>query len=191
VEEACGLQAACALLKVSPRPLPRGQAEGEVKADGRKAAARMPANRLSQAERHRILKVAHRPAFASQPPGQSLAAQGESLAWESSFYRVLGAQAQLAHRDKAKAPTPSRLQPLRARGPAQLWSWEITYWISPGAAMFFYALPHPRGLESPERRGEVYAEQSSDPAAEGFRKAPLREGGEITRGSCPLTTAPP
>lgn len=78
------------MLEVSPRTLQRWREEGEVKADGRQAAAqgRTSANRLSEAERQHLLEVANRPEFASKPPSQivpTLADQGEYLASESSF----------------------------------------------------------------------------------------------------------
>jgi putative transposase len=55
------LEAACAVLDVSPRTWQRWQAEGEVKVDGRHAAAqaRTPANALSPAERQHLLGVAN------------------------------------------------------------------------------------------------------------------------------------
>lgn len=180
-EAGARLEAACAVIKVSPRTLQRWQGECGVKIDGRKAAARLrvPANRLSEGERQRLLEVANRPEFASQPPGQivpALADQGEYLASESSFYRVLRAQEQLAHRGKAKAPTHSRPQPLLATGPAQVWSWDITYLASTVAGMFFYLYLILDVFSRKIVGWEVYAEQSSDHAATVFRKAHLREG---------------
>ncbi len=50
------------------------------------------AHRLSHEERQQILAVCNEPQYASLPPAQSvpaLADQGEFLASESSFYRVL------------------------------------------------------------------------------------------------------
>ena len=60
------------MLGVSPRSLQRWAAGGEVKPDGRQAAAkgRVPANKLSPAERQRILAVANSPEYASLPPSQ-------------------------------------------------------------------------------------------------------------------------
>jgi putative transposase len=67
--------------------------DGAVRDDGRKDAIRAaPANKLSEEERAQILTVANGPEFASLPPSQivpTLADEGEYLASESTFYRVL------------------------------------------------------------------------------------------------------
>ena len=61
---------------------------------GRKAAAaeRTPANKFSDEEREAILAVCHQVEYQSLPPAQivpRLADNGEYVASESSFYRVL------------------------------------------------------------------------------------------------------
>jgi transposase len=147
VREACAagarLEAACAVLGVSPRTLQRWQEHGEVKTDGRLAAAqgRTPANKLSTGERQHILATANRPDLAGLPPSQivpRLADQGEYLASESSFYRILREADQLAHRGKAKPASRRRPPAWVADGPNQLWSWDITYLASTVAGLFFY-----------------------------------------------------
>ena len=76
VREACSagacLEAACAVLGVSPRTLQRWAEDGGLKADGRLAAARgrTPANKLGVAERQAILAVANGAEFAGLPPSQ-------------------------------------------------------------------------------------------------------------------------
>jgi len=66
------LEAACAVLDVSPRTWQRWQAEGGVKVDGRHAAAqaRTPANALSPAERQHLLGVANSPSLPASHRGQ-------------------------------------------------------------------------------------------------------------------------
>jgi len=155
--------------------------EGEVKADGRQAAAllRTPANRLVEDERQRILEVIKRPEFASKPPSQIvpiLADQGEYLASESTFYREMKKNNQLAHRGKSKAPTHSRPQPLVAIGPNQVWSWDITYLASTVVGIFFYLYLIMDVFSRKIVGWEIYAEQTSDLADIVFRKAHLREG---------------
>lgn len=185
IQQACEagarLERACAVLEISPRTLQRWREEGEVKADGRQVAAqeRTSANRLSEAERQHLLEVANRPEFASKPPSQivpTLADQGEYLASESSFYRLLRAEKQLAHRGKAKAPAHSRAQPLVASGPSQVWSWDIPYLATTGMGMFFYLYLILDVFSRKIVGWEVYAEQTSELAEVVFRKAHLREG---------------
>lgn len=71
--------------------------------------------------------------FASLPPSQivpRLADQGQYLASESSFYRVLKEHGQVNCRGKAQPPrkvaTPKAWV---AHGANQIWSWDITYLV--------------------------------------------------------------
>ena len=99
--------------------------------DRRKGSVRHVAHRLSQQERQQILAVCNEPAYGSLPPAQivpDLADQGEFLASESSFYRVLHDHQQVQRRGRARLPQEPRPVPRqRADGPNQLWSWDITY----------------------------------------------------------------
>lgn len=96
---------ACAELEVSDRTLRRWTKGGEVCADQRPIAARPePANKLSAAERAAVLEACNSEEFASLPPSQivpKLADQGQYLASESSFYRILRADGQQHHRGRA------------------------------------------------------------------------------------------
>ena len=96
IKQACAagarLQPACAELGLSMRTYQRWQGQDGVKQDARPLAPRAQPHKLSEAERARMLEVVHRPEFASLPPAQivpRLADQGQYLASESSFYRVL------------------------------------------------------------------------------------------------------
>ena len=175
------LEAACAVLDVSPRTWQRWQADGGVKVDGRHATAqaRTPANALSPAERQRLLEVANRPELAGQPPSQivpRLADRGEYLASEATFYRVLRAADPGAHRGKAKAPSHSRPPAWVATGPNQVWSWDITYLACAVAGLFFYLYLILDVFSRKIVGWEIHTEQTSDHAAALFRKAHLREG---------------
>jgi putative transposase len=183
------LEAACAVLGLSPRTLQRWQETGEVKADGRQAAARFrtPANRLSTAERQRLLEVANRPEFASLPPSQivpRLADQGDYLASESSFYRVLREAEQTAPRGKARPPSHRRPRAWVATAPNQLWSWDITYLASSVAGLFFYLYLILDVFSRKIVGWEVHPEQTSEQAAVLFRQAHGRE--RVTAGTLVL-----
>lgn len=192
IDESCAagarLAEACKVLELSPRTVQRWRQDGTVKADGRKAGAqgRVPANKLAEAERAEILTTANAPQFAHLPPSQivpRLADEGRYLASESSFYRVLREEKQLAHRGKAKAPTHSRPPELVATAPNQLWSWDITYLGTTVKGLYFY-LYLIMDLFSRKIVGwEVFAEESAEYAATVFRKAYLREGvaGQLLR----------
>ena len=125
------------------------------------------------------MAVANQPQFAHRCPHQivpALADQGRYLASEATFYRILRAADQLAHRGRAKAPARARPTPLAATGPNQVWSWDITYLATTVRGAFFY-LYLIMDLYSRKIVGwEIYAEESAAHAATVFHKAHLREG---------------
>lgn len=133
---------ACRELGLSPRTVERWTRDGEVGADRRPGACRpVPANKLSAPERAEVLRVVNEPRFAALPPTQivpSLADEGTYLASESSVYRILREEDQLAHRGAARAPHPRPAPRHCATGPNQLWAWDITYLPGPVAGMFFF-----------------------------------------------------
>ena len=99
--------------------------------DRRKGSSRHVPHRLSAEERQRILLTCNEPEFAALPPGQIvpiLADRGLFIGSERSFYRVLHAHGQANRRGRARPPQEPRPVPrLRAAGPNQVWSWDITY----------------------------------------------------------------
>lgn len=101
-----------------------------------------PGNKLSEAERRRIVEVSNDPQFASLPPSQivpKLADQGEYIASESSFYRVLRSVGQLHRRGRARAPSKSRTPTTHvANKPNQVWSWDVTWLPSRVGGRFWY-----------------------------------------------------
>ncbi len=188
VDEACAVGArrerACAVLGLSVRTLQRWRQDGDLAIDGRLASGRVPANKLSDAERAQIIAVANSPVFQSLPPSQivpRLADQGEYIASESSFYRVLREANQLAHRGRTKPRQHQAPTAHAATGPNQVWSWDITYLATTVQGLFFY-LYLMMDIYSRKIVGwEVFETESSDQAATVVRKAYLREGiaGEV------------
>jgi transposase len=128
------LVSACCELGISLRTVKRWRrafgGDGN-DADRRKGSSRLVSHRLSEEERQRILLTCNQPEYASLPPGQivpALADQGLYIRSESSFYRVLHQAGQCQRRGRARPPQAARTVPrLRADGPNQLWSWDITY----------------------------------------------------------------
>ena len=118
---------ACAEMELSARTLRRWTQGGQVQADQRPLVQRPePRNKLGAEERATVLAVCNSEEFASLPPSQivpKLADQGQYLASESSFYRILRAQGQQQHRGRARPPV--RRKPptsYRAAGPCEVWS---------------------------------------------------------------------
>jgi transposase InsO family protein len=167
------------LLGVSSRTLQRWRQQGEP--DRRKAAAqqRTPANKLSEQERDQILRICNQPEFATMSPNQivpTLADQGIYVASEASFYRVLRKANQLAHRGKAKPPKHKHPESLKANGPNQLWSWDITYLPTTVKGLFFYLYMIMDVYSRKIVGWEVFDTESADHASSLIRKTYLREG---------------
>jgi putative transposase len=185
IDEACANGArrhkACEVLGLTLRCVQRWQKDGEILEDSRKAAAqrRTPANALTPAERRQVLEVANCPQFADLSPKQivpHLADQGQYVASESSFYRILREAKQLAHRGKAKPPTHRRPQPLVASGPNQVWTWDITYLTTNVRGVFFYLYLIVDLFSRKILGWEVHEQESAEHAAALLRQSYLREG---------------
>lgn len=134
------LEKACEVLDISPRAIERWKAAhgGE---DGRRGPKSEPANKLTEMERKRLLKVVNSPEYRDLSPKQivpKLADKGQYLASESTVYRVLREEGQMAHRERSRPAIHSRPKEHVADGPNQVWSWDITYLPSAVRGMFFY-----------------------------------------------------
>jgi putative transposase len=131
---------ACEILGIDERSLQRWKRQ-DIGEDRRAGPSRPPINKLTDAERRRIVEIAGSPRFRDLSPRQivpKLADEGVFIASESSFYRVLRVEGQLAHRGRAKAPTHRRPDELVATAPNQVWCWDITYLPSLVRGKFFY-----------------------------------------------------
>ena len=174
---------ACAVLDITVRTLQRWEAaQGTgVLEDQRKAAGayRTPGNKLSEAEKERILEICNQPEYASLPPSQIvplLADRSVYVASESTFYRVLRASDQVQRRGKAALPKDvARPQGYLAEGPNQVWSWDITF-LASSIKGLFYRLYLVMDVFSRKIVGwEVYAEETATHAAAVIRRACLSE----------------
>lgn len=107
-----------------------GVAEGDQRLSGKLRYVR-PANRLREDERQGVMAVLNNEAFKDLPPSQivpRLADTGVYVASESTMYRILRQQGQLAHRRSERAAQKrSRPRSLAATGPDQVFCWDITY----------------------------------------------------------------
>jgi len=142
-QDGARLAKACQITGISARTYQRWTADGDVKTDARPTADRPePANKLTTQERQNILDICHQPENASLPPGQivpRLADQGDYIASESCFYRVLHEADEQHHRSRSQKPR--KIMPPKgycATAPNQVWSWDITWLPGPIRGMFFY-----------------------------------------------------
>jgi putative transposase len=128
---------ACEVIGLSARTVQRWVTRPT---DGRRGPTRAPANRLSEAERRKVISIATRPEFRDRSPKQIvplLADRGTYVASESTFYRVLHA-AKLQHRRGRARPPARRPRQHVSDGPWQVASWDITYLRSHIRGQFFY-----------------------------------------------------
>ena len=132
---------ACALLNIEPRTLQRWRGQ-DIGDDGRAGPKHPPANKLTAQERARVLEIANAPENRDLSPQQivcRLATQGEYVASESTFSRVLREEKQMGHREPSQPPKKRhRPEEYVATGPNQVWSWDITYLRLPVRGMFLY-----------------------------------------------------
>jgi transposase InsO family protein len=171
---------ACEVISLSERTLQRWQNDKSKGAcDRRPARVQTPKNRLSELERQRVLAIANSPEFGHLPPSQivpRLVDQGEYVASESTFYRVLKAENQLKHRG-AEKPAKPRHKPraLAATAPGQLFSWDITYLPTPVMGIYFYLYLFMDIYSRKIVGWQVYETESSELSSEVIRDICMRE----------------
>lgn len=135
------LEAICERLNISGRTIQRWRSPKSAEDLRAGPQTSPPANKLTKMERQRVLAIANSKEFRNLSPKQivpRLADQGDYIASESSFYRVLRAEGQMAHRGRAKPPTPRPKPELLAIHPNSVWTWDITYLKSSIRGAFFY-----------------------------------------------------
>lgn len=131
---------ACEVIGLTERTTQRWRATN-VGDDGREGPRTRPANAFTPAERAKVLDVVNSPAYRDLPPKQvvpRLADEGRYIGSESTIYRILRAEHQDAHRGRAKRRTVRSVDEHVATAANQVWSWDITYLLSPVRGRFFY-----------------------------------------------------
>jgi transposase InsO family protein len=91
----------------------------------------MPKNKLSEEERKSVIDFCCEARFVDKTPKEIvpiLAEQGIYVASESTIYRILREERMLNHREESRKPKKRhKVKELKATGPNQVWSWDITY----------------------------------------------------------------
>lgn len=135
----CRISSACEAIGLNKRTFERWRADAS--GDKRKGPLTVPGNKLTDEERRKILETVNSKEYRDKAPSQivpALADKGEYLASESSMYRILKDEKQLAHRRKSKKPSKEKPMELIASQPNQIYSWDITYLPSNIKGMFFF-----------------------------------------------------
>jgi transposase InsO family protein len=169
---------ACGAISLSDRTLQRWQRD-QARGDQRPTRVQAPKNRLSATERQAILAVANCDEFAHLAPSQivpRLADQGQSIASESRFNRMLNAASQLQHRGPER-PRQHRSKPraLSASTPNQLFSWDSTYLPTLVTGIYFYPYLFLDIFSRKIVGWQVYGSESSELAGEVMRDICQRE----------------
>lgn len=139
VEAGARYARACAVIGLSARCVQRWRSAD---IDARSTRVQTPANAFSAAEVATVLATVNAPEYAHLPPTQIvplLADHSIYIGSESSIYRILRRERQLAHRrpERVAQPRP-RPSPLIASAPNQVATWDITYLPSDVRGQYFY-----------------------------------------------------
>ena len=171
-------QQACQIMGISERTVQRWQTDLHG-IDQRSVTHNTPAHTLSCEERRAVLTVANSAEFAHLAPSQIvplLADQGQYIASESTFYRILRQAGQLAHR-RCERPAQARHKPkaVCATQPNQLYSWDINYLPSTVKGQYFYLYIFLDIFSRKIVGWQVYAEESSQNASDVIQDICQRE----------------
>jgi hypothetical protein len=102
----------------------------------------VPANKLTLAERLRVLEVFNSGEFVDQPPLQvyaTLLERGQYLCSFSTMYRILAEHDQIAERRRLARHKPRAVPQLVATGPGQVYSWDISTLLGPARGVYYDA----------------------------------------------------
>ena len=133
IDEAVGAGAsfgkACHTVGLAPTTVQRwySKPDGE---DGRRGPTTPPPNALSEEERAEVVAIMNAPENSSMSPDTLvpyLATLGLYFASESTLYRIARELKLLEARGRARPRSHHRPRELVAKGPNQVWSWDITF----------------------------------------------------------------
>lgn len=149
ITQACAdgarLSPACRQIGLSSRSVQRWQRTGAPEGDQRQSGKRRyvcPPNKLCEDERQAVMATLNSTEFKDLPPSQvvpRLADKAIYVASESTMYRMLRQEGQLAHRRLERTPQKrSKPRALAARQPDQIFCWDITYLPTQVRGQHFY-----------------------------------------------------
>lgn len=139
VSSGARIEPACETLELSPETFRRWKS----KPDGadERAGPHTPSNAaLTDEEKAMIEEIVSSKRFRDKSPWQivpALADEGLYIASEASFYRVMREKGLLSHRGRSRPRQRRQVPCLIAKRPNEIWSWDITYLLSPVAGIFF------------------------------------------------------
>lgn len=136
--------------------------------------------RLSPEERRAALRVCNSEEFASKPPTQIvpiLAERDEYICSESTMYRILKQEGQNQRRGRShKRDRPNKPAEVKATGPKQCLSWDITFLPTLVTGMFFKLYMIIDVFSRKIVGWEVHDRECGEYAADLLHRTHLREG---------------
>lgn len=175
------LGVACRELGLSIRTIERWRHAPDGGDDQRRGPKTKPSHALSEAERAEVVRVANEPEHRNLGPKQivpKLADRGIYIASESSFYRIFRENKFIMPRGASRPRTVTRPEELVAKGPNELWSWDITYLPAAVKGTFYYLYLFVDVWSRRIMKAEVRAEECADNASELIRAACAEHGVE-------------
>jgi transposase InsO family protein len=140
VEQGARKEQACKIIGLTARTIQRWQKNhcGDQRPDFK----RMSSKALTDEEKDKIVEVCNSNEYKDMTPNEIvpvLAEKGEYYASESTFYRILRERGLLTHRSDCKpANSVNKPDELKATGPNQVWSWDITYLKTSVKGIYYY-----------------------------------------------------
>jgi putative transposase len=200
VQSGAGKTKACKIMDISLRTLQRW--ELNCKVDKRKGSPKRVHRKLSEEEYQEIIDVACSDRFKDLNPHEIvpiLAEEGRYIGSESTIYRVLRKEKLLNHRSNSKPGSQNNKPPeLKATGPNQVWSWDITWLKSDVSGIFYYCYMIKDIWKKNIVGWEIHEYESVDIAADMFNRLKLKynlegvklhsDNGNPMRGSTMIIT---
>lgn len=138
-----GARFACSALGVARASFYRSSAPATVepKREVAGGACRVPGRALTSEERDQVVEVLDSERFQDQAVPQvyaTLLDEGRYLCSMSSMYRILRSLKEVVERRRLREHTPAARPELLAKGPNEVWSWDITKLRGPRKWSYFY-----------------------------------------------------
>ena len=163
---------ACEMLNISTRTINRWSKNPE--GDKRSSIKKEPTNKMSASEEEQIIRICCSERFRDSTPNEIvaiLAEEGEYIASESTMYRVLRKKGLLKHRAESRPGTKSKKpEELKATGPNQVLTWDITYLKTRIKGQFYYLYLFEDIWSRLITAWEVHAYESGEAASEIMKK---------------------
>lgn len=167
---------ACEVIEISLRTFQRW--EKDCSLDRRKGASKRVYRRLSPEERQEVIDISCNERFKDLTPYEIipiLAEEGHYIASESTFYRILREENLINYRGNSRPKSNVASPPeLRATGPNQVWSWDITWLRSEVSGIFYYCYMIKDIWKKNIVGWEIHDYESVDIASEMFKRLTIK-----------------